>query len=407
MNVLLLSTYQTTGGAAIACNRLMHALRKNGVQANMLCRHDIPWWPKRMKPQSYTSLWERLVIWLRNGLNHKTMWAYDTASCGQDVTKTKAFREADVIHLHWINQGFLSLRTIEKILRSGKRVVWTMHDEWPLEAVEHYTDPAATPDKRWQDVLQKKQRLYSLGHITFVTCSQWLRDISLQKPLAQGQEVISIPNPIDTTLFAPVSDKTMARQRFGLPSDKKVVLFVCQSVTDKRKGLDYLIAAAEQLGDVAIALVGNNTDVVAHNMPRNVTTYPLGSIRDVSLMAQLYAACDCFVTPSLHDNLPNTIMEAMSCGTPCVGFHVGGIPEMIDHQVNGYVAQYKDAADLAQGIRYVLSTDNHHRLSLAARSKVEQCYSESAVAEQYITVYNRPTPSLPVREGEGVAKYHR
>ena len=103
-------------------------------------------------------------------------------------------------------------------------------------------------------------------------------------------------------------------------------------------------------------------------------------------MAELYASVDAFVTPSLRDNLPNTIMEAMACGTPCVGFNVGGIPEMIDHRVNGYVARYKDAADLADGIRYVL--DNREELGRNAREKVMREYSEETVAKKYIEVYN-------------------
>jgi glycosyltransferase involved in cell wall biosynthesis len=81
-------------------------------------------------------------------------------------------------------------------------------------------------------------------------------------------------------------------------------------------------------------------------------------------------------------------MEAMACGTPCVGFSVGGIPEMIDHKENGYVARYKDARDLADGIRYVISEENHARLSQAAREKVMRCYSEEAVAKRYIAEYS-------------------
>lgn len=102
-------------------------------------------------------------------------------------------------------------------------------------------------------------------------------------------------------------------------------------------------------------------------------------------MAKLYASMDAFVLPSLSENLPNTIMEAMACGTPCVGFNVGGIPEMIDHKVNGYVARYKDAADLAEGIRYVLA--DHDRLGAAAREKVLHEYSEESVARRYIEIY--------------------
>lgn len=402
MKVLILSTYEHTGGAAIAANRLLHALQQcQGMQATMLSRRNISWWPKRLKPQSYSSLWERCcILWhllftcrgdkggghtigLRNAL--KSIWAVDMANCGQDITQTREYREADVIHLHWINQGFISLNTIEKMLHSGKRIVWTMHDEWPLEGIEHYTCGGSLHDALNNKVAERKRRIYSQGQINFVTCSQWLGNIARQKPLGVGQRITSIPNPIDTTLFQPLAN---AKTSFSFDASMPVILFACQKVTDKRKGLDYLIEAARQLSNASIALVGSNTDAVAQMMPQHIKTYSLGTIRDVNIMSRLYAACDCFVTPSLQDNLPNTIMEAMSCGTPCVGFRVGGIPEMIDHCDNGYVAEYCNATDLAKGIEYVLDAANHARLSVAARMKVERCYSEQAVARRYLEVYS-------------------
>jgi glycosyltransferase involved in cell wall biosynthesis len=150
-------------------------------------------------------------------------------------------------------------------------------------------------------------------------------------------------------------------------------LFVAQSVNDKRKGLKYLDRAVEILRQR-----GEKAEVLA--LGRDIPY-----ISDPHEMAALYARVACFVTPSLQDNLPNTIMEAMACGTPCVGFNVGGIPEMIDHRVNGYVARYRDAADLAEGISYVLA--NRKELGEAARKKVAEAYSEESIARKYNEVY--------------------
>lgn len=408
MKVLILSTYEKTGGAAIAAGRLMQALQKQGVEVSMLTRRNISWWPKQLKPQSYTSLWERFVILLRllvkpranlvrkNFVNTpmldriKGLWAIDLANCGQDITKTKEYKEADVIHLHWINQGFISLNTIKKILGSGKRVVWTMHDEWPLEGTEHYTgdsDLKNQKDSLNESVIRKKKRIYDSGRITFVTCSKWLGDIARQKVLGMGREIVSIPNPIDTNLFKPM-DREEVRRKLGLPVDKRLLLFGCQKVTDERKGLRYLIDATKSLkenGNMAVVLVGQDTEDTARML--HLQCFPMGTIRDVERMAKLYAACDCFVTPSLQDNLPNTIMESMSCGTPCVSFNVGGIPEMIDHLNNGYVAEYRNAEDLARGIQHVLADDNHGRLSVSARQKVEETYGEAVIAHRYMELY--------------------
>lgn len=360
MKVLILSTYETTGGAAIAASRLLHALQQKGVEATMLCRRNISWW--HGKPQSWTSVIERGVIWLANGFSGKDLWATDIALFGQDITGTREYREADVIHLHWVNQGFISLKSIEGFIRDGKRVVWTMHDEWPLDTIYHYTYGNENQGGFLARLVSdRKKRLLGSRRITFVACSQWLENIAKGKVLGAGQRITSIPNTIDTTVFRPVPHE-----------NKRVVLFVSQNVNDERKGIRYLDAAARSLpDDISIVALGRD----------------IPYINDVAEMARLYASVDAFVTPSLQDNLPNTIMEAMACGTPCVGFDVGGIPEMIDHKVNGYVARYKDSDDLARGICYVLSPENNARLRSAAISKVNECYSQDAVAERYINIY--------------------
>lgn len=368
MKVLILSTYEKTGGAAIAASRLMHALAKAKIEATMLCRKNITWW--RGKPQSWTSILERLIIWFANHLHHLgeagrgSLWATDIALFGQDITKTKEYREADVVHLHWVNQGFISLKTIDKICKSGKKVVWTMHDEWPLDSIYHYTYGTENQNTGFaKSVFNKKQKIYKSKKITFITCSQWLKKIANEKKLGQGQDIISIPNAIDTNIFKPILHKAAKR-----------VLFVSQNVNDERKGIKYLNEAAKLLdSDIEIVALGRDIPYISN----------------VEEMAILYASVDAFVTPSLQDNLPNTIMEAMACGTPCVGFDVGGIPEMIDHKINGYVAKYKDAKDLAEGVRYVLSDENHDRLAKASREKVINCYSEAAVAKKYIEIYLR------------------
>lgn len=357
MKVLILSTYERNGGAAIAAQRLTQALRKSGIDANMLCRRNISCGPAKLRKQSWSSIMERLFIWICQGFSFKDLWAKDIALCGQDITKTKEYKEADIIHLHWINQGFLSLGTIEKIVRSGKRVIWTMHDAWNTMGAYHLaTQRKNTMLERC--MVRRKRRLYNIGGIQYVTCSKWLLGEVKQSELMHAMPATNIPNPIDTELFHPIPHE-----------NKRRVLFVAQNVNNPMKGMEYLEQAATMLDDTEIIALGRDIPYV----------------NSEEEMAKLYASADAFVLPSLSENLPNTIMEAMACGTPCVGFNVGGIPEMIDHQENGYVARYKDATDLAEGIRYVL--DNHDRLATAAREKVIHEYSEESVAKRYIEIY--------------------
>ena len=363
MKVLILSTYEHSGGAAVAAGRLLHALQKNGIDAKMLCRKNISWW--KGKPQSWTSIMERAFIWASNGFSMKNLWATDTGLFGQDITRTKEYQEADVIHLHWINQGFISLKAIRRFVKDKKKIVWTMHDEWNALGLYHF-DIQQKDSCLDRLVRKNKQKLYDVCDIQFVTCSEWLRREVMASPIMERQNVASIPNPIDTSIFKPQPH-----------TNKRRVLFVAQDINNPRKGMRYLDEAATILN-------GNAADKVEIIALGREIPY----ISDVKEMANLYASVDAFVLPSLSDNLPNTIMEAMACGTPCVGFDVGGIPEMIDHKVNGYVARYKDSQDLAEGIRYVLDGKNHARLSQACIEKVRRCYSEEAVAEKYIKVYD-------------------
>ena len=373
MKVLLLSTYEKTGGAAIAASRLLQALRHNGVEAAMLCRKNIrvpvfmhkicPAYAKKLEKQSWTSIFERAVTLVLNGFSKKDLLATDIALFGQDITKTKEYNEADVIHLHWVNQGFLSLSNIRTFINDGKKVVWTMHDAWNTMGAYHLAIQRKDNFlEHW--TWRRKVRLHSLNMIQFVACSRWSMDEALTSPLMEILPVKAIPNPIDTSLFAPRQDNTHGRR----------VLFVAQNVNNPMKGMNYLDEAVKLLvGEDKVELIALGRDIPY--------------IDGAEEMVKLYNSVDAFILPSLSENLPNTIMEAMACGVPCVGFNVGGIPEMIDHKENGYVARLKDAADLAEGIRYVLDPAHHERLSKAAREKVLGCYSEESVAKHYKEVY--------------------
>lgn len=152
----------------------------------------------------------------------------------------------------------------------------------------------------------------------------------------------------------------------------------------------YLAETQPQLAEkLGIVIVGKEAAAMKGMFPFPV--YAVDYVADEKRMASLYNAVQAFVTPSLQDNLPNTIVEAMSCGTPCVGFEVGGIPEMIDHKINGYVARYQDSEDLAEGILYVLQQADYDSLSRAAVKKAGMTYGESAVAMKYIKIYNQST----------------
>ena len=408
MRVLIVNTSERTGGAAVAANRLMKALINHGVKAKMLVRDKesdsltVVGLPK--SPMLHWHfLWERLVIFVRSRFSRKHLFEINLANPGSDITGLPEFKEADVIHLHWINQGMLSLSNIQKILRSGKPVVWTMHDIWPATAICHLTlgcrsFTSACKSCRLlsggsaltQSVWRKKQRLFEDGDIHFVACSHWLESEAKSSALLKRHKITSIPNPIDTHIYNNRCNKQEVRQQLGLPADKKLVLFVSQRVTNPNKGMDYLVEACGLLKDIdqlGIVILGGHAEEVADQL--SFETYPLGYVNDEHRIVDIYNAVDVFVLPSLSENLPNTIMEAMACGVPCVGFRVGGIPEEIDHKQNGYVADYRSAEDLAWGIRWILTEADYESLSRHAVQKVAQNYSQQSVALKYLDVYQQ------------------
>ncbi len=413
MRVLIVNTSEHTGGAAVAANRLMVALINNGVKAKMLVRDKesdsltVSSIPNGLLSQ-WHFLWERFVIWLHLYFKRQHLFEIDIANCGSDITKLPEFKEADVIHLHWINQGVLSLKQIRKILETGKTVVWTMHDIWPATAICHLTLECRRFETQCQQcrllpgngsvndlssrIWRRKQRMLEGKRISFVACSQWLAGEARHSALLRGQKVFSIPNPIDTHLYHP-GNKKKARQQLGLPLEGRIILFASQRVTNINKGVNFFIDACRMMVEqhpecketTSVALLGGHAEEIESRLP--FKTIPLGYVSDERQIVLVYQAVDVFVLPSLSENLPNTIMEAMACGVPSVGFQIGGIPEMIDHQENGYVAKYKDAEDLTKGIRYVLDEADYEAMRKLCLQKVAHCYSQQSVAKRYIEVY--------------------
>lgn len=415
MRVLIVNTSEREGGAAVAANRLMDALNNNGVKAKMLVRDketdDITVVGlKSGLRQRFNFLWERWCVYWHLHFKRDHLFELDLANTGSDITKLPEFKEADVIHLAWINQGFLSLNVIRKIINSGKAIVWTMHDLWPATGICHFTLGCEAYKGQCRKcfflpgggnatdlstrVFNKKKKLYYNSGIHFVACSKWLGSSAKQSSLLSGLQLSVIPNPIDTHVFCP-KDKRAARLHSTLPEDKRIILFVSQRVTMERKGMAYFIKAISLLAErhpemkenTAIAILGGRADEVVSQLA--LPSFPLGYIRNERQLVDIYNSADVFVIPSLDDNLPNTIMEAMACGVPSVGFKVGGIPEMIDHQKNGYVANFKDADDLAAGIHWVLDEADNEDLKKRCVQKVMSCYSQRSVAMKYVEVYNQ------------------
>lgn len=411
MTILILSTSPQTGGAAGAASRLMYALKGQGVEVKMLVRDkrtgnpDIVSLNERRWSKVLNWLrfvWERLIIFVCNRLSKKNLFQVSIANTGTDISRHPLVRQADVIHLHWINQGLLSIHDIKKLIALGKPIVWTLHDMWPATGICHYAGdctryhsvcqhcPMLIDHPLWDLAKQTFEAKHRAGFqkIFFVGCSHWIVSVCQESALLRDARFRAIPNPIDTRIFHPYP-RHIYREKKGLPADKKFVLFAAAKVSDARKGAKYLIEAcrliAGERDDIEVLLMGNHTEELQTLLP--LRAHALGYLSLPEAIAEVYASADVFVSPSLEDNLPNTLMESLACGTPCVGFRTGGIPEMIEHKKNGYVAEYGSAEDLARGILWVLDYPDRAELSLSCVEKVRKEYAEEVVARQYLKCY--------------------
>ncbi len=411
MTILLLSTSSNSGGAAVAASRLMQALRKRGITVKMLVRD------KQTDDGGVYSLnrnrclrivnWcrfvlERFLIFVANGFSRKNLFQVSVANTGTDISRHPWVREADVVHLHWINQGMLSIRDIESLLSTGKPVVWTLHDMWPATGICHYAGdcrqyqsscgicPMQASHPLWNLASWTfgRKRRAGFERIFFVGCSRWIVSACEQSALLRSARFKSIPNPIDVSIFHPC-DRVQGRKLRDIPQDRQVLLFAAAKLSDLRKGARFLVEAcrliSQERDDVVVLLMGSHAEELREALP--VPVYSLGYLSSAPEIAGAYAIADVFVTPSLEDNLPNTIMEALACGTPCVAFRTGGIPEMISHLETGYVASCASAEDLAKGILWVLNHPDKKKLSESCLQKVRRDYTEEEVARKYEEIY--------------------
>ena len=412
MKILIISSYETSGGGSIAAKRLSLALNKTPeAQAKFLVN------VAQTNDQGVTEvanskfkkrIWKlRLMIesilFLPFELSKKERYSFSTARFGKDISRHSLVQEADILHFHWINQDFLSHRNIRQLIQLGKPIVVTMHDVWYFTGGCHYSRECtnftrscgncilikhAGPNDMSHKAWEIKKNMYS-DKMKFVACSNWLAGLANQSSILASNSVIAIPNPIDRSVFNK-RDKWESRKKFNLPEDKILLLFVAVKIDNERKGYHYLSAALKSLyesdsaikKDIEVIVMGKVSDPSLINF--YFPTHFLGSLNNPDSIVSCYNAADIFIAPSLEDNLPNTIVESISCGTPAVAFNIGGIPDIIDHKQNGYLAEYKNTDDLVTGIEWVLSQPE---ISERCLEKAENTFSERVVTHQFIDLY--------------------
>lgn len=415
MKILILSTYDLEGGAAIAATRLMQALSKNGHQVKMLVASKTS---NNINVEQASSVFrnktQKVHLAIEKGLflfqekNKSIRFQFSTAISGFSIHENPLVEWADIIHIHWTLQGFLSLKEISNLQKLGKPIVWTLHDMWAFTGGCHYAGDCdhflkecgycpylKRPSQKdlSSKIYQKKKSIYN--NFQIVTCSQWLGKVAKTSSLLKDFDIEAIANPIDTNLFLPSKNRKKLKLLLNLDPSKSYILFGASSLKDQRKGLHYFLEAMKLYRQShsnlpSIILYGSqNHDVKIDGFE----IIHSGFLSQNELIAY-YQASDIYVITSLEDNLPNTVMEAIACGLPVLSFETGGIPEMVQHLQSGYIAKYKSIEDICNGLDVLLHSADLNQMSQNARNYCLENFSEKVIAEKYTKKYQSLLGSL-------------
>jgi glycosyltransferase involved in cell wall biosynthesis len=422
MKVLQVSTMDF-GGAANSCYRLHKGLLSCGVGSEVLLRDKTKQWPEayaykevKINPSTNRKFLRRLLrrlkktktktssmlsaeqqqAYLESRADGLELFSFPTAQ--KDITSTSCYRDADLINFHWV-AGFLDYSSFFN--KNEKPLVWTMHDMNPFSGGEHYSenycgfddvgDPLrrelSSADKKAFDWVRSiKKDAFSKSAPLHVVCpSKWLKEEALKSGFFDPELVHCIPYGVEEEIYKPMG-QAHCRSILEIPANKKVFLFVAESLDSHRKGLKMLLKAFYNFTDPDIILVAVGN--LSEEVPNEGRYMELGYITDQERMAMAYAAADFFVIPSLMDNLPNTVLESLLCGTPVVGFPVGGIIDMVEHQKNGFISDSVSVEGLTRAMEACL-VDNglikRELISQNARSK----YALHIQARRYKDLYER------------------
>ena len=414
LKVVHLNTYDGNGGAGRACMRLNRALLSKGIDSKIAVHYkfgknpQIETFNSNLIQKAYTAatiIAERILAkrFLKPG---RTPFSF--AWFGRSVIHHPDVKNADIIHLHWVNHDFLNPSHLAEIAKLNKPVAWTFHDSNAFTGgchvrytCDHFKRQCgdcpllknASPNDISHQIWRQKKEAYHVLNFTIIAPSAWMGNSVRESSLMIGKDIMQIPNTLETDVFKPI-DKSEARKQLDLPVDKFIFLSgFMPSRKDLHKGTSYLLES--------LALLKKRADITADRIElvifgnRNTDDMPdfpfktcfLGTINDDEKLAACYSAADAFLIPSLEDNLPYTVMESLACGTPVIAFTTGGIPDMVQHEYNGYLAAYRSAESFADGMEWIIKHPEKEKLQQQSRQTVMDNFEENIIADKHIKLY--------------------
>lgn len=411
MNILQINTIDKKGGAAKVAYSLKQELEKKGHTTSMFVG-------RKYSDENNIKLLNdvrsisgkvrrKLAYWLANDMD---------VFSSDKILRTLEFKNADVIHCHNLHTSYFNLETLKKI-SALKPVIWTLHDMWPITAhCAHSFDGALKnngfftcpsldiyPPIAWHNekyLENKKTKIYKSSNFHLVTPSKWLAE-KVGQSVLKDKPISVIHNGIDISVFRP-HDRLKCRQELDLPQDRPIALIVAKGgASNPWKGGNYAQEVIKAFTDHSMAYSRPNipffVDLGGERGQTDQNLKSVGYIADQETLAKYYSAADILLYPSIADNCPLIVLEAMACSLPIVSFDTGGIPELVEHKINGYVAKYKDPNDLKNGVGFLLNLpfQELEKIRQSSREKIKTSFTVEKMAEQYIKLYEKSKADIP------------
>ena len=406
LNVLHISESDAAGGAGRAAYKLHRGLNGLGHVSRMLVG-------RKVTPDTDIRPLKRNLLW--RALDRASGELFDLLSLQYvfypssfGVLADAWFRSASVVQLHNLHGSYFGFTALPAISRL-RPVVWQLHDQWGLTGHVAYSLDC----ERWRHgcgmcpylgeyprlrhdrtalLYRLKDRVYQSSRLNLVVPSRWMADIVAASPLLNRFPVHYIPTGIDIDVFKPGAQDE-ARERLGLPLDRRIIFFAAANINERRKGLHLLAEALRRLDDPPLLVVAGNGTVA-----RGIETRYLGAVLDEEILADAYRAADVFAVPTLADVLTQTAPESIACGTPCVSFDRGGVIDVVRHLETGYQAKFGDVDDLARGLTTLLGdSELLARLSRRCREVAETEFAVQQQVERYAALYEELAVGSPAR----------
>lgn len=405
MRIVHLATHDLKGGAARSAWRLHQGLRGIGVDSRMVVRSK---WSNDPTvagiDDSACAVWHERILtpYIVRRLPQGSPW-FTSGVINMDIAAHPWVQGADVVHLHWVAE-WLSASAIGELLKIHKVVCWSLHDLWAVTCGSHFPGCNTPQDDTWQTAsglpsaiaeigrreFQRKCKLLACRQIQTIAPSRWIGQMAKASIIGSRWPVESVPYGVDTSVFRN-ADQSSGRARWNLPSDKVLLLFGCANVAERRKGLHLLIEALSAIGfkreSVALVIFGDaKTD-----LPElSIQVHRVGHIANDSTLASLYAAADAYICAAIEDNLPNTVIEALACGTPVIGFNAGGLPDLVVNGQNGLLAPCGDVKALAAHLfSFVTNPAMLRQMQAVTRNADKAVYSIETQARRCRELYQR------------------